>query len=258
MSELPSPYDEPELYDFLFESLEFDLPFLLATAHAGGGPVLEVGCGTGRVLLRLRAAGLDAEGLEPSATMIARLHDKARERGLEVRVTRGDVRTFELPRRFARVLMPFNAFSHLLTLDDQLAALRRMYAHVAPGGALVVHLSQPTPAMWAEAAQDRVLEHEAPAPTAGHVLRIYDTRRKDACAQTQHSIVDIEECDVAGAIVRSARTETRHRWVHRNELELLLRHAGCDRVELRGDGGEGPVTSASREMWALGARADRA
>jgi len=250
MSDLPSPYDEPELYDFLFESLDFDLPLLLRIAREANGPVLEVGCGTGRVLLRLLAAGIDAEGLEPAPAMIARLHEKARERGLVARVHQGDVCTFALHRRFARVLMPFNAFSHLLALDDQLAALRNMRAHLAPGGALVVHLSQPTPAMWVDAEQDRVLEHEA--PLGDHVVRIYDTRRKDWSAQSQHSIVDIEECDAAGRLVRASRTETTHRWVHRHELELLLRHAGCARVEIRGDDGEGDVTSASAGLWAFG------
>ena len=252
MSALPSPYDEPELYDFLFESLDFDVPFLLRTAREGGGPVLEVGCGTGRILLRLLAAGIDAEGIEPSAPMRERLARKAGERGLAVRVGDGDVRTFALPRRFARVLMPFNAFSHLLTLDAQLAALRNMGRHLAPGGAVVVHLSQTTPATWAAAEQDRVLEHEAPAPTPGHVVRIYDTRRKDATAQTQHSIVDVEEVDAAGTVVRAARTEQWHRWVHRNELELLLRHAGFADVAILGDDGVTPATAVSAGLWAIG------
>jgi SAM-dependent methyltransferase len=246
-----SPYDEPELYDFLFENLDFDLPFLLETARAAGGPVLEVGCGTGRVLLRLLAAGIDAEGVEPSAPMRERLTHKARERGLEARVAAGDARDFSRPRRFALVLMPFNAFSHLLALDDQLAALRRMLAHLAPGGALVVHQSVIPPGAWGRPDGERELEHEVAAAAPGHVLRIWDTRFRDPVAATQHSLVDVEESDATGGVVRAFRSETRHAWHTRNELELLLRLAGAGRVEIRGDAGRAPLAPGDAEMWAF-------
>ena len=247
-----SPYDEPELYDLLMEGLEFDVPFLLETSREGAGPVLELGCGTGRVLLRLAAAGVDVEGIEPSDAMRARLEDKARARGLAVRVARGDMRSFAAARRYARVLCPFNAFSHMLTQDDQLAALRAMRACLLPGGAAVVHQSQLSADAWSRPREERVLEMETPAPTPGHVLRIYDTRTKDRAEQTQHSIVDVEESDAQGRLVRAFRSETRHRWAYRHELELLLRLAGFARVEVRGDGGHGAVTPESAEMWAIG------
>jgi len=252
MSPVASPYDEPELYDFLFEPIEFDVPFVLARARAAPGPVLEVACGTGRVLLRLLAAGIDAEGLEPAPGMRARLLEKAREQGLRARVTAGDMRTFALERRFALIVCAFNSFSHMLTLDDQLAALGRMRAHLAPGGVLALHQSQVPADMWTAPVGQRVLEHETPLPGTDHLLRLWDTRTRDRAAHSQHSVVEVEELDAAGQVMRTFRSETRHRWATRNELELLLRHAGFSPIELRGDGGEGPVTAESREMWALG------
>jgi SAM-dependent methyltransferase len=63
---MPSPYDFPAIYDLLFEAFDFDLSFWLKVAREANGPVLEAGCGTGRVLLRLLEAGLDADGFDLS------------------------------------------------------------------------------------------------------------------------------------------------------------------------------------------------
>lgn len=60
----PSPRDAPELYDLIFDPLDFDVPFWVEVAKRAGGPVLEAGCGTGRILLRLIEAGADADGFE--------------------------------------------------------------------------------------------------------------------------------------------------------------------------------------------------
>ena len=76
----PSPYVAPELYDLMFDSLDFDVPYWVETAKAAAGPVLEIACGTGRVLLPVRKAGVDIDGLDQSPEMIARLKDKAARR----------------------------------------------------------------------------------------------------------------------------------------------------------------------------------
>lgn len=246
-----SPYDAPDLYDLLFESLDFDVAGILEHARAAKGPVLEVGCGTGRVLLRLRAAGLDADGLEPSSPMLKQLQDKAAVRGLTVNATLGDARDFALPRRYAMVMWVFNGFSHMLTLADQLAALRCMRAHLAPGGALLIHQSQLAANVWVQPEGQRVLEHEADIPGTDRRIRIFDTRTTNRSLQTQQSIVEIEELDAGGAPLRTHRSETTHRWTMRNELELLLIHAGFALVDVRGDDGHGPVTPATQQMWAF-------
>ena len=63
-SRSPSPYDAPELYDLLFDSLDFDIPFWLDVARTAGGPVLELGCGTGRALLPILKAGIAIDGFD--------------------------------------------------------------------------------------------------------------------------------------------------------------------------------------------------
>ncbi|MGH7151237.1 MAG: methyltransferase domain-containing protein, partial [Planctomycetota bacterium] len=107
-----SPYAEPELYDRLLGDLPYGREFYLGLARQARGPTLEVGCGTGRVLLRLLEAGLDVEGLDLHAPMLERLKEKARAKGLPARVFEGDMRGFRLPRRYALVVIPCNGFAH--------------------------------------------------------------------------------------------------------------------------------------------------
>jgi SAM-dependent methyltransferase len=229
---LPSPYEAPELYDLALEGFHLDQEFWLDEARRARGPVLEVSCGTGRVLLHLLANGIDADGVDLSAPMLARLAAKAAERQLSPRVYRADMRDFTTPRRYARAFIPFNGFAHCETIEDQLRCLQCCREHLEPGGALVVDLSYPGLDYWLDGRTERVLEIESPHPVTGHAVRMWDTRTKDRVRQLQHSMVEIEELDATGAVARIHRFETRQRWVYRFEMELLMRNAGFARCEI--------------------------
>ncbi|HKB14911.1 MAG TPA: class I SAM-dependent methyltransferase, partial [Planctomycetota bacterium] len=82
----PSPYEEPELFDRLLGDHPYGREFYVALAREARGPVLEVGCGTGRILLSCLEAGIDVEGIDLHAPMLERLKGKAREKGLRARV----------------------------------------------------------------------------------------------------------------------------------------------------------------------------
>src|SRR5207237_782347 len=93
--ELPvvrSPYDDPELYDLLFDGYTEDRDFYLELARAARGPVLDLACGSGRLLIPALAAGVDIDGLELESAMLGELTRKARARGLEPRAYPGDMR----------------------------------------------------------------------------------------------------------------------------------------------------------------------
>jgi len=233
-AEAPSPYTRADLYDLLFRDYAADLAFYLGIAREAGGPGLDVGCGTGRVLLRALEAGLDVDGLDDSAEMLARLRQNAAARRLAPRVTQGDMRAFALPRRYASILIPFNVFAHNLTADDQLATLRCCHEHLAPGGRLVFDVFSATPAMLATPVAEPVLELETRHPETGRFLRLYDGRRLDLATQTQHSRIAIEELDAGGQVAGTHRFVAVVRWIYPSEMELLLRLAGFDRWEVAG------------------------
>jgi len=248
----PSPYDAPELYDLLFDGLAFDIPFWLATGRAAQGAVLDVGCGTGRVLLRLLEAGVDADGIDRSAPMLEQLRARAAARSLEVRAYEGDMRDFTLPRRYTRAICAFNAFAHCDSTDDQLRALRCIREHLEPGGALVLHMSYPTASLWLGPDGEPVFEIASKHPLNDHTLEVWDTRFKDIVNQHQRSEVEIRELDASGRLVDSQRFETTQRWVYRYELELLLMLAGFARSEIFGGFDGEPLDDQNSQMvvWA--------
>ena len=196
----PSPYTRADLYDLLFNSYDADLDFYLGAAMQAGGPVLDVGCGTGRVLLPCLAAGIAADGVDSSAEMLERLLLNAQARGIEARVELADMRGYRMPRRYALVMLPFNTFAHNLTGDDQLATLRCCHDHLLPGGRLLFDTFSATQAMLAEPVAPPVLELEVPHPETGSPVRLYDARRLDVASQTQHSQIEIQEMDAADEV----------------------------------------------------------
>jgi SAM-dependent methyltransferase len=230
----PSPYTRADLYDLLFNSYDADLDFYMGAAKQAGGPVLDVGCGTGRVLLPCLAGGIDADGVDNSGEMLDRLRLNAQARGLQARVVLADMRSFRMPRRYAFVMIPFNAFAHNLTGDDQIATLRCCHDHLLPGGRLVFDTFSATQVMLAEPIAAPVLELEIPHPETGSAVRLYDGRRLDAATQTQHSEIEIQEMDATDQVGHSHRFSTLVRWTYPSEMDLLLRLAGFARWEITG------------------------
>ena len=255
----PSPYEAPELYDLLFDSLDFDVPYWVEMAKADGGPVLEIACGTGRILLAIRKAGVDIDGFDSSPEMIGRLRDKAGEAGFDVRAEVADMQAFELGRLYKRIFCGFNGFAHCVTIADQLGCLRSALRHLEPGGALVLHMSYPGPAYWSEPEGKAVLEHEV-ALVGGGKIQLWDNRRKDVVAQRQDSEVEIWELGAAERPKAVHKFRTAQRWVYRFELELLFAAAGFARWEFLGGFDGRPLRAPDDQMiaWAFKAPAVRA
>ncbi|MCE9618938.1 MAG: class I SAM-dependent methyltransferase [Planctomycetes bacterium] len=249
---LPSPFDDAVLYDLMMGDLDFDLEFWRGVAKESGGPVLDVGCGTGRITLALLGDGHDVDGVDLSEPMLERLRVKARNLGHSPSLLVGDMRNFTMPRRYARVICGFNSFAHNLTTADQLAALRNMRGHLTPGGAAVIHMSYPDAELWTCEEGIPILEHTAPNPRTNGTIRIYDTRRLNRIEQTQHSVMEIQELDAAGVVVARHPSETHVRWIFKPELELLMVAAGFSRWDIVSGHDRLPVTQTRDPMYAIG------
>jgi SAM-dependent methyltransferase len=115
-----------------------DVGFYRALAAATGGRVLELGCGNGRILLELLAAGIDAMGVDASAGMLAELRRKAHARGLPAPVARMDIRALALRPGFALVLVPYSLVTYMTTDAAVASLLAGARAVLAPGGRLVI------------------------------------------------------------------------------------------------------------------------
>jgi SAM-dependent methyltransferase len=141
-----------------------DAPFYVDLANRSGGPVLEIGCGTGRVLLAIAREGIEIEGVDNSSAMLGVLKSRLaaeppsiRER---VKLHEGDMRRFRLPAKFPLVIMPFRPLQHMYTLEDQLAALKTAAARLSDAGRMAFDVFYPKFEMIPRGIGEEILELE--------------------------------------------------------------------------------------------------
>ncbi len=130
------------------QSMPFDdVGFYRDVCAQRGGKALELGCGTGRILLDLLAGGVDAIGMDRSLPMLQRLRKDAQARSLDVGVLQGDLRALPFARsaRFDTILLPYSLITYLIDAQDAAALLRELDARLARNGRIVLDAFIPQP-----------------------------------------------------------------------------------------------------------------
>jgi SAM-dependent methyltransferase len=124
-----------------------DLPFYVELCRQSGGPILEIGCGTGRTLLAIARAGVAIEGVDNSSAMLEVLRAHVAKEPPEVRsritLHRGDMCDFRLTQKFPLVIMPFRPLQHMYTIEDQVRALQTAAFHLEDAGRFVFDVFYP-------------------------------------------------------------------------------------------------------------------
>jgi SAM-dependent methyltransferase len=221
-----------------------DVEFYRALAREAAGPVLELGCGTGRALLAIAADGIPCTGVDASPAMLRAL--RAKRPPPTLRLAHARMQDFDLgPDRFTLIFSAFRAFQHLYTVPDQLACLARVRRHLAPGGRFAFDVFNPRLERTALAVEpereslrfrldgDEVVRYEAVSrdlPTQILKVRMRYERRRD------------------GAMVANDVVEFRMRWFYRYEVEHLLARAGFELVSLYGDFDRSPFGPGSQAI----------
>jgi len=129
---------------------EGDLALWRELAAAAGGPVLDLGCGTGRVALDLARQGHRVRGLDLDPELVAAFNARASATGLPAEARRGDARAFSIGERFATVLAPMQLLQVLDSQAERVACLRCAAGHLLPGGGIAVAIVDGLPAEAAE------------------------------------------------------------------------------------------------------------
>lgn len=145
----------------------FDLPYYTQRLIGLEGPVLEAAVGTGRLLIPLLEAGIEVEGFDRSAEMLALARAHAEARVLTARLTQASFADFAFDRGFAAIIVPASSFILIDDFDAALAVLARFRDHLAPGGLLLIDIpplsfleAQGAPRTWTAANGD-LLRHES-------------------------------------------------------------------------------------------------
>jgi SAM-dependent methyltransferase len=241
-------YIPAELYDLAYSWHDDDIAFYVEQATQAGGPVLEAGCGTGRVLLPTLQAGVDIEGLDLRQAMLDQLQAKAAALGLAPTLHAADMRDFTMPHKYALITMPFRSFQHVMTTADQLKTLRCVREHLEPGGRLVLNVFFPNYSILSIKDGEVAMEREFAHPDTGLPVHYVSRTWRDRVNQTMRVESEILESDERGYIGKTHKFTFDMRWVFKPEMELLLHTAGFSHFEVQGAFDGSPLESDKAEM----------
>jgi SAM-dependent methyltransferase len=224
-----------------------------AIARRTGGPILELGCGTGRVAIPLAEDGHEVVGLDRSPAMLARAEKHARRSGVTLRLVEADMRSFSLTEAFALVAIPFNTFL-MLTPEERWACLARCREHLALTGLLAIDMFQPDPERIAGVdggVREEWTRHDV---ETGREVTKFSSTRSDVDKTTFRWWY--EELDDDGRVVRWQRDATLH-FLYRGEAELMFSKAGFEIDALQGDYDGSPVHGRSPKLLVVASRRER-
>lgn len=237
-------------YDLSHNRLIDDLPFLLELARQTGGPVLELGCGSGRLLIPLARAGYHVTGVDTSPEMMARaglrLASEAPDVRERVHLVAADVRALELPAElpFALALFGYNTFMHLDEAGAA-AALRGVRACLRPGGRLLIDVDNPLDLALAGDDTDFMLEDTLEDGATGESVRQY-TAYEAIPGEQAVDVTWVYESDRDGAA--RVRVQMRYHYLYPHQFDLLLGLTGFRLIALHGDYDRGPFGEESERL----------
>jgi SAM-dependent methyltransferase len=142
-----SVYDNiARLYDPWSRGVVEDVPYYVEEAVRSGGPVLELGVGSGRVAVPIAAAGVEVVGVDLSQGMLDVARERAALAAVQVDLRHGDMRDPPVEGEFPLVIIPFRSLLHMETDVDRRAALRAVWKHLAPTGRFIFDVFTPSQA----------------------------------------------------------------------------------------------------------------
>lgn len=241
-------------YDAIHASFREDVGLWLSFAGRTDRPVLEVGCGSGRVSIELAKAGHTVSGIDPSAAMLAIARQKADDDAIDVELVNGGLLDLALgANRYGFVLVPQDVFLYCSDGEEQLDWLKAIAELLHFSGTLAIDL--PGPALGLDPATNgQPLLVFAAVDDEDGAFDVWHIHEDDLAAQTRWLRVTYEQLGEDG-VVRRKVSEHQLRYVYRFEIEYLLSIAGLALVDVYGDYDLGAFTSDSERMIVIARRA---
>ena len=216
-------------YELEYQNYTVDLDFYRQFARRCGSPILELACGTGRVLVALARAGYTVTGLDLSPAMLALARQKLADNEASVRdrvrLVEADMRHFALDERYTLVFCAINSFMHLLTQADQVRALHCVQAHLQENGLLILDLFSPDLYLAIGGSGQVAYDGEFSDAVHGTKVHKFVVSWVDRARQIHHMTFLYDEVAPDGTVHRTTAA-IRQRYLYRYEAELLLERCG--------------------------------
>ena len=254
-----SEYDRTDagFYDRFSTGIDGDVAFYVEEARKAGGPVLEIGCGTGRIMVPIAESGVPIIGLDraPAMLEIARGKVAGRSAGTRqrIRMVESDMRAFDLDQRFNLVVIPYRTFNYMLSEEDQRSTLMRINDHLYDRGRLVFDVMAPGPDVIAASLETPggSLDHiwTFMHPDSGNRVMAWDTRKFDPVEQSVNVHQFFQELDYEGKEVSITVFQIFYRYFYRYEMQHLLELCGFEVEALYGDFRRSPLHHGTEQVW---------
>lgn len=246
-------YDTQTRGDFFPE----DVAFYREIAENTDGPILELGCGTGRVVIPLLDTGLEIHGLDASPAMLEVAKHKrgllSSETAKRLHLHLGDMSQFELSRRFAFIFIAFRSFQILPTPEVQRQCLRCIREHLTAQGKLIINLFDPRYDLILPGRRESLQPpREFVHPVSGNRVVVETLERvNEPVSQTLQERWRFTETDSAGAVVRQEEESLRLRWTFRYEMRYLVESCGFVVEAEYSDFHRSPPAYGKEQVWVL-------
>jgi ubiquinone/menaquinone biosynthesis C-methylase UbiE len=220
-----------------------------------GQPVLDVGCGTGRLLLDYMAADIDIDGLDISPDMLAICRQKGASLKLEPKLFLGDMVSMNLPRKYQIIIVPSSSFQLVTDLDEASTAMSRLYDQLLAGGVLVMSFMIFKPGSDGKFSEWR-LANENTRPEDSALAQFYIRGRNDAETQLQHN-ESRYEVTLDGEVIASEfhQRSPATRWYTQSQAVDMFVAAGFKDMKLFRGATQEPATADDDVFAVMGTKA---
>jgi ubiquinone/menaquinone biosynthesis C-methylase UbiE len=257
-------YQQPGLHVEIYDQLTAqggpgvngDVEFFTRQARQTGGPIIELGCGTGRVTWALAVAGFETVGLDLSEAMLSRARTKTDAMTPDVRTRarflRGDMADFQFDMEFNLALIPFRSFQSLTSPRQQRECLLCIHRCLRPDGRLIVDLFDPRLDWCLPDVVRTSTTQNIRHPTTHNLVRIEVVAREtDPLRQLLTERWRFTEIDGEDAAVRQEEEVLRLRWTYRQEMRYLFESARYEVLAEFSDYHESPPAYGREQIWVV-------
>jgi len=237
-----------------------DIEFYVSSALEAKGNVLELGCGTGRILIPTAQAGVKITGLDLSADMLGIAQEKTNslpsEIQLNISLIEGSMIDFNLKEQYNLITIPFRAFLHVIQVEDQKRTLSNIRNHLKENGKLIFNIFDPNLKIISDhmnnlgmALKGRCTFND---PQSGNRIIGWDSRSYNLADQTIDEMRVYDELDTTGKVINRTYIPLSLRFCYRFEIMHLIERCGLKIEALYGDFNKGRFKSGGEQVWVCG------